>query len=159
MSKRRILEISWWGFAALLLWGCATVPPASSPSSGEVAGEISVSESCRFSDVPVPETLQLDSRNSYVFENEYTRIGVLRYETRSSAEEIVVFFKREMPNAGWSLINLLEYGTKSLSYQKHSESCNITIYPGRVSVVAISITPRYGTGAGSMRKMEKGEEE
>jgi len=85
-------------------------------------------------------------------------MGRLRYETHSSAEEAIAFFKREMPNYGWSLINVLEYGTKELSYQKHNEFCSITIYPGRTCVVIISITPRSGTGA-SKGAAEKEEEE
>lgn len=143
MNKRNSLGLLSLGLLLLVLFGC--VAPMSY-QKGKEPGEIPLSVMLKFSDIPVPGTFNFDSQNSYVFENDVNRIGVLKYITMTSPDEAVAFFKREMPNAGWKLINVLEYGQKILTYEKEGESCVINILPGRTqSTVTISVTPdQYG---------------
>lgn len=143
MSRRKVVGGGCMVLFLFILLGCATVP--TSYKAKEPVGEIPLSSLLRFNDIPVPETFNFDFKNSYIFENKFTRVGILRYSTRSSPEEIVAFFKTQMPSAGWSLVNIVEYGQKILSYSKEGESCVITVLPGRAtSMVIISVTPQYG---------------
>jgi hypothetical protein len=142
----------------LILWGCAM--PMSYQQGEGATGEIPLSEMLRFNDIPVPGTFRFDSQNSYIFEDKLTRIGVLKYTTATSPDEVVMFFKREMPNAGWQLINILEYGQKILTYDKGEESCVINILPGRTqSTVMISVTPKSSGGgySGYEEEYQQGE--
>ncbi len=141
----------------LILVGC--VAPMSYKGR-EATREISPSTALRFNDIPVPETFRFDYQNSYVFEDKLSRLGVLKYITTISPEEIIMFFKQEMPNAGWRFVNIVEYGQKTLTYEKEKETCVINILQGMTqSTVVISITPhQYGSGYSEDKGKQKRED-
>jgi hypothetical protein len=157
MSKWKLFTFLSLSLSLVVIWGCAMPMSYQQTYDEGMAEELPLSAMLRFNDVPVPETFRFDSQNSYIFENKFTRIGVLKYMTTTSPQEIVVFFKREMPSAGWRLINILEYGQKILTYEKGEESCTINVLPGRTqSTVIISVTPQYSSsGAASSQEYEE----
>ena len=141
MNKKDLIGIGGVFFFLFLFCGCVTIPPIMRPQVGEIP--------LRFRDIPIPEDFRFDAKHSYTFEDEVSRIGFLRYTTRISPDEIVVFFREEMVKKEWRLVNIFEHrGQRILSYSKKGESCMITIYPGRIaSTVVISVTPKPGSRA------------
>ncbi len=129
--------------ASLFLYGCATMYAPSSLPEEKTPEEMTTAKKLRFSDVPVPKDMVLDVDNSFIFETELTRVGLLKYSTRIPADELVSYFKQELPLNDWNLVNILEYGRKQMVFEKGEETLIITIYPERRgSRVIISLTPR-----------------
>lgn len=148
MNKLKLFIFLSLSLSLVVIFGCAMPMSYQQSYEGGMGEEIPLSAMLRFNDVPVPETFRFDSQNSYVFENKFTRIGVLKYMTTTPPQEIIAFFKREMPSMGWRLINILEYGQKILTYEKGEESCTINILPGMTqSTVIISVTPQASSVA------------
>lgn len=133
----------------LILSGCATTSwrGGSTVTTEEgitpKLGELPIASKLRFEDIPVPESFRLDPKTSFVYEDGQIHLGVLHYESRTPPEELVAFFKREMPNYNWNIVNIIEYGDRMLSFEKPGQSCVISILPkGRGSLVTISTAPK-----------------
>ena len=102
----------------------------------------------KFSDVPIPQGFRLMPNESFAFQNNQLRLALLKYTGKSSTERLVMFFKDQMPLYNWSLINIVEYGSNVLNFQRQDEICTITIVPqGSKSQLVISVTPRTNIAA------------
>ena len=77
------------------------------------------------------------------FQNDYSRFAFLKYKGKGNPDRLVLFFKEQMPLYNWELLNLIEYGTKVMSFEKADENCVITIEGGSSRpVIMISLTPK-----------------
>ena len=132
----------------LILSGCASLSYYSpSPSKGVPGKEKELKKAIeqKFNDIPIPEGMVIDAQNSFAFDNGEMRLAQLRYFTRLTPEDLVSFFKRELPLEGWGMVNVVEYGERRLSFTKEKESLEILIYPERRRCkVIISLTPKGG---------------
>ncbi len=132
------------GIIAISLIGCATVPR----TEGERAAEaekpaLSVAPNLRFDDVPIPSGFRLLQEESFTFQNDYLRVGLLKYTGKAKGEQIVVFYREQMPLYNWSLINLVEYGRRVLNFKKDNQICVITIESTMTKTnLTISIAPK-----------------
>ena len=100
----------------------------------------------RFTDIPVPNGFKLISQDSYTFESGGVRVGVLKYKGRGITEQIVSFYKDQMPLYNWSLLNVIGYGEILLNFDRDSESCIVRIIPkGRSITINISLGPKVKT--------------
>ncbi|MCG2714657.1 MAG: hypothetical protein L6308_07495 [Candidatus Omnitrophica bacterium] len=107
------------------LMGCTTITenkaPASSPDS------LSPQALVKFSDIPVPVGLKSLPEQSYSFESSGVRVGVLKYQGKNIPDQIVNFYKEQMPMYNWNLVNIVEYGQRLLNFERENETCIITL--------------------------------
>ena len=100
----------------------------------------------KFSDVPVPVGLKPLSQTSYSFENAGVRVGVLKYQGRANIDQVINFYKEQMPMFNWNLINIIEYGQRLLNFERENETCIITMqvagFWNEEVLVTISIGPK-----------------
>ena len=101
------------------------------------------SEVLRFSDVPFPSGFRIISDKSFILESGGVRAGILRYTGNANAEQVVAFYKKQMPIYNWALLNVLEFGDKMLNFEREKESCVVTIKSAGSRVeIAISLAPK-----------------
>ena len=122
--------------------GCATT--SNSNSSGSMqAGNISIANILKFEDVPVPAGFKLIDNESFTFQNDNMRVGLLKYAGRPDANVVVNFYKEQMPIYNWDMINVIEYGQKIMNFQRADQSCIITIQPlSTRTLIAIAVAPK-----------------
>jgi len=127
------------------LLGCVTssnqAPRANTP------GMLEPQSILKFSDVPVPVGLKSLPLESYSFESSGVRVGVLKYEGKDNADQVINFYKEQMPMYSWTLVNLVEYGQRLMNFERENESCIITLQPAGwgKTLVIISIGPKSQT--------------
>lgn len=135
-----------WGFLfSALLCGCAatTYERRSSNTESPKDTTFDVSSILRFDDVPVPSGFTILNEESFAFQNDATRVALLKYIGGWPMDQTVWFYKEQMPMYNWSPINIIEYERRILNYEKASESCIVTIEPkGRKSIITIAISPK-----------------
>jgi len=152
-------RLSWPGLMVLgcvlvTITGCETLPfwPGSSRDtvSEQSLAEIPMVESvfppaaaARFTDIPVPEGMEMQHERSFVFESETLQIGFLIYEGRLTPEETAQFFVDALPRAGWTLIDVLEYNDITIKFDQPEKNLIIHISPkARGCVAKIILTPK-----------------
>ncbi|PIQ88175.1 MAG: hypothetical protein COV73_00255 [Candidatus Omnitrophica bacterium CG11_big_fil_rev_8_21_14_0_20_43_6] len=81
----------------------------------------------KFSDIPIPVGLKPLPQISYSFENTGARVAVLKYQGRANIDQVINFYKEQMPIHNWNLINIIEYGQRLLNFEREDETCIITI--------------------------------
>jgi len=100
----------------------------------------------KFSDVPIPEGLKPLPQTSYSFENAGVRVAVLKYQGRANIDQLINFYKEQMPMYNWNLINIIEYGQRLLNFERENETCIITIqvagFWNEEALVTISLGPK-----------------
>jgi len=100
----------------------------------------------KFSDLPVPAGLKPLPKVSYSFENAGSRVAVLKYQGRANIDQVINFYKEQMPLHNWNLINIIEYGQRLLNFEKEDETCIITIqvagFWNEETMVTISVGPK-----------------
>lgn len=97
----------------------------------------------KFSDIPVPTGFRFLSEESYSFESGGVRVGVLKYQGKANIEQVMSFYKDQMPMYNWNLLNIIEYGQRLMNFDRESETCIIDLEPkGKTVVVTISLGPK-----------------
>ena len=124
-----------------IIWvlGCST----SSKQGNMGISSLGPANQFKFSDVPVPAGFKVVPQNSYSFESSGVRVGVLKYKGRADIEQVVNFFKEQMPMYNWNLLNIVEYGERILNFDRESETCIITLAPkGSAVEITVSVGPK-----------------
>jgi hypothetical protein len=116
------------GFVAVLiviplLAGCVSLPRREEPLEEGLA----VAEKLRFDDVPVPSGFKLLANESFAFQNENIRVGLLKYTGRARPEYVVNFYREQMPMYNWNLLNIIEYGRRVMNFEKENQTCIVTL--------------------------------
>ncbi len=97
----------------------------------------------KFSDIPIPVGFKAIIQDSYSFESSGIRVGILKYQGKADIEQVVNFYKEQMPMYNWNLLNVVEYGSRLLNFDRDSETCIVSLEPkGKYVVSTISIGPR-----------------
>ncbi|MDD5449230.1 MAG: hypothetical protein PHO42_01345 [Candidatus Omnitrophica bacterium] len=142
------------------LLGCSSIPSRTVSESGDVVRvekPLGVSTFLKFEDVPVPAGFNLVRDQSFIYQDNALRVGLLRYAGRANSSQITSFFKAQMPLYNWDIINVVEFGNTTMNFVKSDEDCIITIAPLTTkSLINIVICPKSGTlssgfGSGSKR--------
>ncbi|MHC4124426.1 MAG: hypothetical protein ACYSSI_12695 [Planctomycetota bacterium] len=144
MDRKRILILSSYFLVLLLVSGCATTYE-SRLYDGESSSDVSldVALALRFNDVPVPAGFKILDKESFAFQNDVTRVALLKYIGAKGADQTVLFYKEQMPLYNWKPINIIEYERRILNYERDSESCIVTVESqGRKCIVTIGISPK-----------------
>ena len=127
-----------------LLAGCATFPQSQSAGNTEQNKvSLSVAPILKFEDIPVPAGFKLLDKESFAFQNDKSRVALLKYYGGQNADQVLVFYKEQMASFNWSLVNVIEYERKVMNYENSEESCIITIQPqGGKSLVTVALSPQ-----------------
>jgi len=108
--------------------------------------QLSVAQTLRFEDVPVPDGFDIMRDRSFVFQDTSTRVGFLKYIGREDPNKIIAFYKTQMPLYNWNLLTVVEYGNISINFSKGNENCIITILPSSgKSIIDIMLSPKGST--------------
>ncbi len=138
--KRKILFLLLLSFCSACLLGCGTLFKKGSLPKSDV---LEPSIMTRFNDVPIPSGFKLLPKESYAFENAGTRMGVLKYAGKANIDQVVNFFKQQMPMYNWHLLNIIEYNQRLLNFDRDNETCIINIATGFNSVlITVSLGPK-----------------
>ncbi len=149
MSLRKIILSVNLIIVSFLLVGCATLGwQKGSASQDEVflspEEVMAVNPDLRFEDLPIPIGFLIDVKNSYAFQNPGSRVALLRYIGKDSAQHLIQFFVEQMPRYNWVLLNQVEFEKVLLNFEKADETCIVIIEPARSKMlVTISIAPRH----------------
>lgn len=128
----------------LFLAGCATFPRNESTGNTEQnKASLSVAPILKFEDLPTPAGFKILDKESFAFQNDKSRVALLKYYGGKNAEQVLAFYKEQMASFNWSLVNIIEYDRKVLNYENSEESCIITIQPqGGKSLVTVALSPK-----------------
>ncbi|MDD5477029.1 MAG: hypothetical protein PHG87_02310 [Candidatus Omnitrophica bacterium] len=125
---------------AIALLGCSTF--SDNPKSLN-SGALEPQAILKFSDVPVPVGLKSLPQASYSFESSGVRVGVLKYQGKANADQVIGFYKEQMAIYNWNLVNIVEYGQRLINFERENETCIITIEPkGNTVILTISLGPK-----------------
>ncbi len=129
-------------FFVIALSGCVDLSQKNDPASGMPA-VLEPSSAIKFSDVPVPVGFNILPQNSYSFETSGVRVGVLKYRGKASADQVVSFYKEQMPMYNWHLLNVIEFGERMLNFERENETCIVDLSPkGSSCFLTISLGPK-----------------
>jgi len=129
----------------LFLAGCVTMPKNESTpyNSEQNKASLSVSPMLKFEDLPAPAGFKILDKESFAFQNDKSRVALLKYYGGKNAEQVMEFYKEQMASFNWNLVNIIEYDKKILNYENSEESCIITIQPqGGKSLVTVALSPK-----------------
>ena len=130
--------------ATLFLAGCATT--GSTLSGAEEAPKaLDVAMKLRFEDVPVPSGFRIIVPESFTFQNEVLRVGILKYSGPAGTDQVIGFYKDQMPLYDWQLLNVLEHKNSIMNFDRQDQSCIIVIEPkGQKTYITITVAPKAG---------------
>jgi len=153
MSKAKINFIIC-GFAfVILISGCATLFKKDAQTG--IPALLEPSMMLKFADLPYPTGFKLLSKDSYTFESQGVRVAVLRYRGKANADQLVNFYKEQMPMYNWALLNTVEYGERLLNFDRANETCIVSLLPKGSSVtITISVGPKAQIPKKSDRPMK-----
>ncbi len=83
----------------------------------------------RFEDVPIPRSLAIEKKESFIYESEAIKTGILVYVGKAKVAELANFFKENMVSHGWKLVSNFERDDALLNFNKPGWACVITILP------------------------------
>ena len=132
---------------SVLLSGCATMKGMfkGRSSTAGVSKPPEVSAILKFDDIPVPDGFKFIANQSFAFQTQDLRVGLLKYEGKADPDAIVQFYKEQMPLYNWKVVNLIEYGKRLLNFEKNGQSAVVTIEPrGTKVIITIAVSPRSG---------------
>ena len=149
--RKNILVLMFSCSYVLMLWGCAGVSKKDAPSKEEALLEPQAT--LKFNDIPTPTGFRFLSEESYTFESSGVRVGLLKYQGKADIEQVVNFYKNQMPLYNWNLLNAIEYGQRLLNFDREQESCIINLSAkGKNISITISLGPK---SAIKLKKAEK----
>lgn len=125
----------------VVLSGCAST--SGGTRANAPAKELAVATALKFEDIPVPAGFRIVPDQSFSFQNELTRVGILRYAGRANAQRVIQFYKDQMPMYHWQFVNMIEYDRSLLNFEKTDQTCTITVEAGVTkTVLAIAVAPK-----------------
>jgi len=123
---------------ATVLLGCASLS-----GKDEANQTLQAQSILKFTDLPVPAGFKMLPKESYSFESSGMRVGLLKYQGKATLDQVVIFYKEQMPMYNWVLLNTTEYGDCIMNFDRETESCIITLTPkGGTSIISLSFGPK-----------------
>ena len=131
---------------ALLVSGCATMDSGASAGTGTLKA-LDVALALKFEDVPVPAGFKAIGNDSFVFQNDLLRVGILKYSGSAYANQVINFYKDQMPLYNWRFLNIVEYGRSILNFDREDQTCVIIVEPAKLcTYVTVTVAPKAGRG-------------
>ena len=123
--KRHAFDVAVLGFFLFGLCGCAGV--IAKDKTMEAPGLLEPQSVLKFSDLPIPVGFKLLPEASYSFEGAGVRVAALKYQGKLNPDQVMNFFKEQMPLYNWRLLNVIEYGQRLLNFEREGESCIVNL--------------------------------
>lgn len=143
---KKIFITALFAYNIILFQGCASMIDKSKPA--ENAGVLEPQAALKLGDVPIPAGFKLIPQESYSFESSGVRVGFLKYQGKADPEQVVNFYKEQMAMYNWNLLNIVEYGSRLLNFDRESETCIINLITRGSNVAfTISIGPKSQTAS------------
>ena len=120
-------------FVFLFFFSCVSAPPETKPKP-----EVPIS-SYKFEDLPIPPGFVLNKHESFIYESSNSRAGILIYNGEGDLDEVVNFFKENMPQYEWNLLSSYEYKGVLLNFSKEGWNTIINIKPKNEHKLEIEI--------------------
>ena len=129
---------------AIMFSGCATSGSYKSDST-DAYKALDTAMLLKFEDVPVPTGFKPIARDSFVFENDVLRVGILKFTGKVNPDHVVNFYKDQMALYNWRFLNIVEYQRRIMSFEREDQNCTILIEPSGMSTfLTISVAPKAG---------------
>jgi hypothetical protein len=93
----------------------------------------------RFEDVPIPRSLAIEEEESFIYESQAIKTGILVYAGKAKVRDLVRFFKENMGPHGWRLVNNFERDDALLFFSKPGWGCVIAIKPTAMQRAKVEI--------------------
>ncbi len=101
-------------------------PPAAAPANpAPVPPSGSKAKFFQFNDIPIPPELDVQSKNSNVFESGQIKMGFLTLRGRVESNSVMNFFVAMLPREGWRLKGQFRYNRSLLIFDKPDKVCVI----------------------------------
>lgn len=95
-----------------------------------------------FPDIPTPQELELQSKESYVIQSGALRTGILTLRGRVDLNSLISFFQMAMPRESWKPKGYFRYQRSVLIFEKPDKTCVIRLYEDIIyTYVEIFVTP------------------
>ena len=107
----------------------------------------------RFKDIPLPIGLKEDPDRTFIYQSASLQVGRMVYTTHSTMNDLVAFFNRECPTAGWKLQDVLEADGKRLVFAKAGKRMEVQVQNIGISMgrrVSITLRPETDGGGGGL---------
>ena len=141
----------------VLLAGCATTG-SRGRDMGEGPKSLDVALALKFDDVPIPAGFSPLASESFTFQNDVLRVGILKYSGRAQANQVVNFYKDQMSLYNWRFLNMMEYGRYILNFDREDQTCIVVVEPGKMGTyITITVAPKAGR-ATTYKSVKRNEE-
>jgi len=113
----------------MIIGGCQTggpwiryqpEPPTAPPPTGAYMD---------FNDVQIPTGLKLDRTESYIYQTEAIKVGVLSLTTSRPIPELVAFFRENMARDNWRQVSIFTFRKTVLLFEKQGKNCLVLMQP------------------------------
>ncbi|MGA2223503.1 MAG: hypothetical protein ABSH41_03560 [Syntrophobacteraceae bacterium] len=119
--------------------GPASTPPPAAPSGPRA-------KFLDFNDIPIPPEINIQSKNSYVFQSGQIKMGFLTLRGRVDPNSVMNFFASGLPREGWRLKGEFRYNRSLLIFDKPDKICVILVKEDTYyTYVEIYVSPVAGT--------------
>ncbi len=129
--------------------GAGSAPGVTAPSVPEPG--LPLSNTQRFSDVPLPENLKEDMEHSYVLETEALQVGKVVYRSKASVNSLAQFYVEHCPAADWKMKSLMQSDGYFIVFEKPGKQLTVHVkHKGGLrphSELVLHLTPLSGTKA------------
>ncbi len=78
-----------------------------------------------FNDIPIPNEIAVQAKNSYVFQSGPIKMGFLTLRGRVDSNSVINFFVSALPHQGWRLKAQFRYNRSLLIFDKPDKVCVI----------------------------------
>ncbi len=120
--------------------GQQSAPGATAPASSSSAAPRPLFYD--FPDVPIPQELDLQAKDSYVVQSGSLKTGILTLRGRVDLNSVINFFQMAMPRENWKPKGSFRYQQSVLIFEKPDKTCVIRLYEGTFyTYVEIFVTP------------------
>jgi hypothetical protein len=145
-------------FVTLLLGACGLTGQTASTGSQTSGGSGNATPGpgfTRFTDIPMPANNSIDLDRSLILGTDQQWTGRLVISSGSNVADMYEFYRREMPNFGWSEVTTVRAANSVLVFQQGARVVTVQITPSRGltggSTVDLTMAPRGGTGGAQQR--------
>ncbi|GEM_PF-6915603 len=98
----------------------------------------------RYDDLPIPNNFTLIGDESFSYEADKFRTGILKYQAKDDYKNVANFFKGELPKYNWNLVSSIEFqNILQLIFEKDSWISVISIkQKSSKTFLSIAIGPK-----------------
>jgi hypothetical protein len=127
----------------------STNPAASFPGPATTVSSPAALVVKRFSGIPMPPNNVLDLDRTVLVGSEAEWVGRIFFTAPMSVDDLVEFYRHEMPRYGWTELAVVRSGTSVLSFQGEARiaTIQVTPLPAAGTRVEFWMNPRPAGGA------------